>query len=184
MRFNPAINFDTTALPKAHNFIDRTGQQFGRLTVVRFAGRKSSQSYWYCRCECGTEFAAYIGSVVRGFTRSCGCLHSEKASEAATTHGESYSTGRTAEYACWVQIKTRCFNPNYSEFHLYGGRGITMCARWANSFEAFLEDMGRRPTSKHSIDREDPDGNYEPGNCRWATAREQRLNQRRERAQA
>lgn len=178
MRFDPNIKFDTTARPKAWNFIDRTGHKFGRLTVLRFAGRKSKQSYWFCRCECGTEFATYIGNVVRGLTRSCGCLHSEHSSAAATTHGETRQLSKTPEYACWVQIKTRCFNQNYVEFHLYGGRGITMCDRWRDSFENFLADMGRRPSRKHSIDREDVNGHYEPGNCRWATSSDQAKNRR------
>lgn len=179
MRYNPDIVFDTTATPTAHNFRDRSGEVHGRLTVLRYAGRKNSQTYWYVRCECGTEFAAYIGNVVRGLTKSCGCLHSERSSEAATTHGEANVTGKSPEYATWVQMKTRCGNPNYIEFHLYGGRGIKVCDRWANSFEDFLSDMGRKPSAKHSIDRINTNGDYEPGNCRWATAKQQAQNRRK-----
>lgn len=179
MRFNPDIRFDTTSRPKAHNFIDRTGERYGKLVFVNYAGRKSNQTYWNLKCDCGTEFAAYAGNVVRGLTTSCGCVHSVLSSEAATKHGDTKGLSKSSEYACWVQIKTRCHNPNYREFRYYGGRGIKVCDRWIGSFENFLSDMGRKPSPKHSIDRIDTNGNYEPGNCRWATASEQRINQRR-----
>lgn len=180
MRFNPDIVLDSTTPPKSASFIDRTGQRFGRLVFLRFAGRKSGNGYWWLRCDCGVEFIAYGGNVTRGLTRSCGCLHSETTSQAARTHGETVAFSKSPEYACWVQIKTRCYNPNYIEFHLYGGRGIRMCDRWRESFEAFLADMGRKPSPAHSIDRyPDPDGHYEPSNCRWATATQQAQSRRK-----
>ena len=80
------------------------------------------------------------------------------------------------EYRAWGDMKTRCFNPRFKDFHLYGGRGVTVCERWKLSFVAFYSDMGPKPSPLHSLDREDSDGNYEPNNCRWATAREQARN--------
>jgi hypothetical protein len=94
------------------------------------------------------------------------------------THGETINRGWSPEYASWKHMRQRCFNPRNRAYKYYGGRGITVCARWRDSFEAFLADMGRRPSPKHSIDRVDNDGNYEPGNCRWATDREQTINSR------
>lgn len=103
-----------------------------------------------------------------------------------TTHGHrgpSHRHSPSPTYRTWLSMKTRCFNANYYHFHLYGGRGITVCQEWKDSFEAFLRDMGERPEGK-TLDRIDPDGNYEPGNCRWATPKEQAANTRRAKAKA
>lgn len=99
-------------------------------------------------------------------------------------HGESWSGGattRTPEYVAWINMLGRCTSPNYTGFALYGGRGIRVCERWLTSYSAFLADMGRRPTPAHSLDRVDADGNYEPGNCRWATESQQQRNRRNNR---
>lgn len=150
---------------------DLSGMICGLLTVVSHAGQNSyGQSLWHCKCKCGT--VKVLGSVQlrRGQTRSCGC--------------ERYSTVRkhgrylAPEYRSWAEAKSRCFNPKKRGFKYWGGRGITMCDRWKNCFAAFFEDMGPRPAGT-TLDRIDNDGNYEPGNCRWATRDQQSANQRR-----
>lgn len=156
---------------------DIIGRRFGRLVVL---GRSRIQSRWYadCLCDCGQQKSVYIYNVMSGKSKSCGCLAKESSSARFTTHGRSYCRGYDKAYRAWQSIKDRCYNPNSGVFHNYGGRGISVCARWMESFDAFLHDMGSPPTASHSIDRIHNDGNYEPGNCRWATSLEQGVNKR------
>lgn len=156
-------------------FIDLTGQAFGRLTVVRRAGTgNTGQSNWECLCECGKTANVLSDNLRRGKQVSCGCYHLET----ITTHGHSRKGKITPEYRAWQGMKRRCTDVNHEDYVNYGGRGITVCEQWESSFETFLEDMGKKPSKRHSIDRIFTDGNYEPSNCRWSTHSEQTINQR------
>jgi hypothetical protein len=159
---------DCIPIPKGGNFQDLTGKTFGRLTIVGYQGK----SRWKCICECGATKELVNGSGLRrGHTRSCRCLKSQE----NTIHGLSESS----EYLSWASMKQRCSNRKNIGFHLYGGRGIKVCERWNDSFCDFYADMGAKPSATHSIDRfPDKNGNYEPGNCRWATPSEQVRNRR------
>jgi hypothetical protein len=158
---------------KGHDkFIDLTGQRFGKLIVVK---RESSHpithaSNFLCKCDCGNLNIIRANSLSMGNTKSCGCYREGF----RKTHGKSYSY----LYRCWAHMIERCDKILHKSYKNYGGRGISVCAQWY-SFEKFAEDMGERPTPKHSIDRIDNNGNYEPGNCKWSTKSEQNLNKRK-----
>ena len=169
--------------------IEMIGKTFGRLTVVSLQDTRCANGarVWICRCSCGKN-TAVLGCHLRdGHTRSCGCLQEEVAKELAydlhritLRHGESFDGPRPSkEYNTWHMMQQRCTNPNAINYSYYGGRGITICERWFNSFENFLIDVGRAPSPKHSIDRIDVNGNYEPGNVQWTTASWQAKNRRR-----
>ncbi len=152
------------------------GRRFGRLTVVRWLGVPRSR--WACRCSCGRRAVVQAYYLVRGRTRSCGCLRVESTKQRFTTHGWS----RKTEHIIWLSMIARCYNARHRQYSDYGGRGIRVCARWRRSFAAFLADMGRRPSLAHSIDRfPDNNGNYCKRNCRWATRSQQMQNTRKNR---
>ena len=155
--------------------IDMTGRVIGRLTVIEKAGRYRTRFTWRCACECGGEAVATGDNLRRGHTQSCGCLCRDRTSEANRTHGETH---RTAEWSSYQAMINRCECPSHKQYADYGGRGIKICARWRQSYAAFLADMGRKPTPKHTLDRIENDGDYEPTNCRWATRSEQNANTR------
>lgn len=154
------------------------GEKFGRLTVIsELLSNKFNQAMWLCKCDCGNEIETSGNRLIMLQTRSCGCLSKQLIISRFTKHGQSPSTGTSPEYQAWTNMKIRCYDTSYIEYDNYGGRGIIVCDRWINSFENFFADMGKKPSSKHSLDRyPNNDGNYELSNCRWATMHQQKRN--------
>jgi hypothetical protein len=164
--------------------LELSGQRFGKLTVLcRELNNAKGRTRWRCACDCGGEIVASGSNLQQGFTAACGCVRRTKAATNARArnfkHGAAARSGQTSEYVSWSSMWARCTYPCVHSSELYLGRGVTVCERWG-TFETFLADMGLKPTPKHTIDRyPNSGGNYEPGNCRWATRSEQEANKRK-----
>ena len=152
---------------------NETGNVYGKLTVLGYSGKsKSGDSLWQCRCECGTVKTVARGDLRKSYggTKSCGCGRSS-----------AYGMCNSPEYTSWKGMKRRCYSRKDPWYHLYGGRGITVCDRWRHSFASFFDDMGPKPFPEASVDRIDNEGHYTPENCRWASKAEQSQNSRKAR---
>lgn len=164
-------------LPNHHKFIDLTDKRFGRLKVESYAGNQHGNTRptakWNCLCDCGKR-SVVSGSVLRaGDSNSCGCLLAETRGKSTIKHGKC----KSGAYESWQGIKDRCLNQNNKSFKNYGGRGISVCDRWLESFENFFEDMGPRPP-RLTIERVNNEKGYSPDNCQWATRKVQNIDKR------
>lgn len=156
--------------------VEITGQKFGYLTVIRPIGSRWGHSLWECKCDCGTVCERTSNQLTQNKNVSCGCMTSLAQHNARYLHG---CTG-TRLYRIWKVMKTRCNNPNISYFKYYGGKGISVCEEWINSFETFKEwALSHGYSDTLTIDRINGDGNYEPDNCRWVTMTVQNRNKKK-----
>jgi len=155
--------------------LDLTGQKYGLLTVVSKKGRSDGlrpEHLWFCLCDCGNTAIVRQNNLRSGHTKSCGCHMREVNKTLHTVHGMK----KSSTYTTWCQMKARCYSPGSTAYKNYGAKGITVCARWRDSFENFLQDMGEKPSRAYSIERIDNGKGYLPDNCRWATVSEQNRN--------
>jgi hypothetical protein len=152
-------------------------KRFGKLVALYSLEKKYfGNLIWMCKCDCGNEVEIPSNRLMKGDTKSCGCLRKETAKDQAVKNKKhGYCASRT--YKSWQSMKARCMNPTSPDYEEYGGRGITVCDRWKNSFENFLTDMGERPKGM-TLDRKENDRGYFKNNCRWATPTQQQHNRR------
>ena len=160
--------------------------KYNRLQLIKeiepYIWKTRKYRKFLCKCDCGNEVEVRLDKLKKGLTKSCGCYNLELISQphkpTKLIHNHTTGGKPTGEFYSWWGMKQRCNNPNTKHYKYYGGRGITVCDRWLNSFQNFLDDMGPRPKDK-TLDRKDCDGNYEPSNCRWADKETQMKNRKK-----
>lgn len=163
---------DAKPISRGKRFQDLTGRRFGEWIVIRFGEKRKKLIYWLCRCPCGAESLVYSGNLTSGKSSRC-----ETCRRRDCGVKPGMASKHPAEYRTWLGMRRRCYEESHIEYHRYGAIGIAVCEAWRCSFETFFADMGPRPSALHSIDRfPNGRGNYEPGNCRWATNKEQQRN--------
>lgn len=155
--------------------VDLSGMKFGLLTAIKSCGKtKAGQYIWLCQCQCGNHSRVIGSNLIRGNTRACGCVRIESARVKNLTH----NMAKTRIWNIWTGVRKRCYNKNCKSYKHYGGRGIKMSDSWLESFENFYADMKDGYADHLTLDRKNPDGNYEKNNCRWATSKQQNNNRR------
>ena len=162
-------NLNSIPMPTDPRFQDLTGRAFSRWSVLAYAGRNSHKHVWLCNCECGREKVVDGQSLKAGLSKSCGCLKGELAKQKATVHGSS----GTPEHTAWLGMWERCTNPKHKSYPAYAARVPSV---EFEQFERFLEEVGKKPSPAHSLDRVDNKVGYIPGNLRWTTSRRQANN--------
>lgn len=159
----------------SHKIVYLPGHRFGMWTVLEEARSAMRKTAWRCRCDCG-NVSIRFGTDLRAGSDNCGCMTRKRIGAKSRKHGYATGDRQSPEYRAWSKMKHRCGSPSYWAYARYGGRGIVVCDLWKNSFSDFLKDVGLRPGHKYSLDRINNDGNYEPGNVRWATWTQQANN--------
>lgn len=161
---------------------DISGQKFNKLTAIKVIGKLRKANLWLCICDCGNEVTAICSQLTRGDKTSCGCKFREKRKPRPDMIQRNkdraiHAMSNSYTYSTWKSMRARCLDPKDKDYPRWGGRGIKVCKAWADSFVEFYKDMGERPKG-HTIDRINNEGDYEPGNCRWAVQKTQSNNTR------